>query len=85
MEQNKGKYQNNHKQNPGQRRSITHAEIFECTVVQMNGENISGIQRTAAGDNIRTGKLLERIDKLHDGVEEQNRRNHRQRNVKKPA
>src|SRR5690348_17471132 len=78
-ELNKGKRENDQEKHPRQRRRISHVQELESLVVEVQDIEKRGVVRSALGCDVRGGKNLEGADDSDDEIEEDNRRDHRNR------
>ena len=71
------------RQHPGERRGVAHAEVAERLLVEVERVEQRRVDRPAgaAGDDEGRREGLERLDRLHHRVEEDHRRQQRQRDL----
>ena len=74
-----------HEKNPRQCRSVAHLIRLEGLFIEHQGVQISGMRRSAAGDQVSGIELLERGDHTVDQIEEYHRRKHGHCNVEEAA
>ena len=74
--------QHDHKEDdPGDRAGVAHLEVGEALLVQLHAQHIGGLHRAAVGDDKGGGEVLQRLNGLHDEVEEDDRGDLRHRDA----
>ena len=73
-ERHRSEDRHEHEQAQDKRARVAHFEVLERFLVDHQRQQVCDLQRAAAGDHVRAVEFLERLDHLHDEVEEDHRR-----------